>query len=69
MLTAYSLDRRLDDFMRTNSAVLNGDYGADDNLFHQWALLTLILYDSAIRPDVDDVRIQFQVYFDCYWLI
>ena len=24
MLVAYSLDRRLDDFMRTNSAVLNG---------------------------------------------
>ena len=58
MLAAYSLDRCLDDFMSTNNAVLNGEYGADDNLYKQCALLTLILYGTAIRPDCEDVRKQ-----------
>ena len=35
MLAAYSLDRRLDDFMRTNNAVLNGEYGDEDEFYKQ----------------------------------
>ena len=63
MLAAYSLDRRLDDFMRTNNAVLNGEYGANDIFYKQCALLTLILNNTAIRPDVNDVRNTFQIFF------
>ena len=63
MLSAYSLDRCLDTFMRTNNAVLNGEHGANDKLYKQCALLTLILYDTAIRPDMSNVREIFQVAF------
>ena len=63
MLAAYSLDRRLDDFMRTNNAVLNGKYGANDKLYKQCALLTRVVYDTAIRPDVCDVRKQLKFIF------
>ena len=61
MLAAYSLDRCLDDFMRTNNEVLNGNYGADDKLYKQMSLITRIVYDTAIRPDVNDVRKQLKV--------
>ena len=63
MLAAYSLDRGLDEFMRTNNAVLNGEYGNYDKLYKQCSLLTLIVRDTAIRQDVKDMRIHFQVYF------
>ena len=56
MLAAYSLDRCLNVFMRTNNAVLNNEYGANDDLYKQCALLTLIFYNTAIRPDIKDVR-------------
>ena len=56
MLAAYSLDRHLDYFMRTNNDVLNGEYGDDDTLYKQYSLITRIAYDTAIRPDANDVR-------------
>ena len=69
MLAAYSLDRNLDAFMRTNNDVLNGEYGANDDLYKQCALLTRIAFDTAIRPDANDVGIYFQIHFYCQCLI
>ena len=43
MFAAYSLDQCLDDFMRINSAVLNGQYGDDDNIYLPFLTCTYVL--------------------------